>query len=279
MMMIWSFNHITTLVYVFASYTFAPLVRGAHSRSHMVRSAYWCFCASSKKMIARSVSAFYAHSTHHRRPRVAFGVSRLVFALARSRQVSTTHHEADILSVLPEALTADVQVVLADDRPLVFTHAAVDTTKNPSRSVSRLLRVKALGLPITHRARIHPRPSHGVLHPPRALHRRDRFPAFVSSRPPSLATIARAVAPARSAPGPHPGAGRDPIASRHRVSSSRRARAPSARSLAVVGRVRGPNVVVSHRACRGACARREEADAGSLARGTTAPAARAVGTR
>ena len=278
MMMIWSFNHITTLVYVFASYTFAPLVRGAHSRSHMVRSAYWCFCASSKKMIIRSVSAFYAHSTIidvHASP----SASRVSSSRARSRRVSPTHHEADILSVLPEALTADVQVVLADDRPLVFTHAAVDTTKNPSRSVSRLLRVKALGLPITHRARIHPRPSHGVLHPPRAPHRRDRFPAFVSSRPPSLATIARAVAPARSAPGPHPGAGRDPIASRHRVSSSRRARAPSARSLAVVGRVRGPNVVVSHRVCRGACARREEADAGGVARGTPAPAARAVGTR
>ena len=279
-MMIWSFNHITTLVYVFASYTFAPLVRGAHSRSHMVRSAYWCFCASSKKD-DRSVSlcflrALDASSTSTRRLR---RLASLVFARARSRRVSSTHHEADILSVLPEALTADVQVVLADDRPLVFTHAAADTTKNPSRSVSRLLRVKALGLPITHRARIHPRPSHGVLHPPRALHRRDRFPAFVSSRPPSLATIARAVAPARSAPGPHPGAGRDPIASRHRVSSSRRARAPSARSLAVVGRVRGPNVVVSHRVCRGACARREEADAGGVARGTPAPAARAVGTR
>ena len=160
-----------------------------------------------------------------------------------------------------------------------FSHTRLQTRQKIPRGQSLASFVKALGLPITHRARIHPRPSHGVLHPPRALHRRDRFPAFVSSRPPSLATIARAVAPARSAPGPHPGAGRDPIASRHRVSSSRRARAPSARSLAVVGRVRGPNVVVSHRACRGACARREEADAGSLARGTTAPAARAVGTR
>jgi hypothetical protein len=73
MMMIWSFNHITTLVYVFASYTFAPLVRGAHSRSHMVRSAYWCFCASSKKD-DRSVSlcflrALDASSTSTRRLR------------------------------------------------------------------------------------------------------------------------------------------------------------------------------------------------------------------
>jgi hypothetical protein len=40
--------------------------------------------------------------------------------------------ESDVLGVLPEALAADVQVVLANDRPLVFAHAAA-SEKGASR--------------------------------------------------------------------------------------------------------------------------------------------------
>jgi len=35
-------------------------------------------------------------------------------------------HEADVLGILAEALPADVEVVLANDTPLVRAHAAVD---------------------------------------------------------------------------------------------------------------------------------------------------------
>jgi hypothetical protein len=35
-------------------------------------------------------------------------------------------HEADVLGILAEALPADVEVVLANDTPLVCAHAAVE---------------------------------------------------------------------------------------------------------------------------------------------------------
>ena len=43
---------------------------------------------------------------------------------------STHLDEADVLGVLAEALTADVQVVLPDDTPLVRAHAAAQITNN-----------------------------------------------------------------------------------------------------------------------------------------------------
>ena len=57
-----------------------------------------------------------------------------------------THlHEADVLGVLAEALPADVQVVLANDTPLVRTHAAVEEKGgggSGSQSGSRVNRAK-----------------------------------------------------------------------------------------------------------------------------------------
>jgi hypothetical protein len=41
--------------------------------------------------------------------------------------------ETDVFRVFTEALTADVQVVLADDRPLVFAHAAVESREKQNR--------------------------------------------------------------------------------------------------------------------------------------------------
>jgi len=41
------------------------------------------------------------------------------------KHIDTHLDEADVLGVLAEALPADVQVVLADDTPLVRAHAAV----------------------------------------------------------------------------------------------------------------------------------------------------------
>ena len=48
--------------------------------------------------------------------------------------------ESDILGVLSEALTADVQVVFADDTPLVATHSAArsnDSVKHGPEAMSR----------------------------------------------------------------------------------------------------------------------------------------------
>jgi len=49
-----------------------------------------------------------------------------VFLGPRAGGGETHLHEADVLGVLAEALPADVQVVLANDTPLVPAHTAVD---------------------------------------------------------------------------------------------------------------------------------------------------------
>ena len=109
-----------------------------------------------------------------------------------------THlHEADVLGVLAEALPADVQVVLANDTPLVPTHAAVEEKGgggSGSQSGSRVNRAK----------RRNPRNWRGL---PR-LARRVRAPgrarrrAVVSCMPRMLRlSVDRVARPSRVAPG------------------------------------------------------------------------------